>query len=254
MTTVTGGGKYFMIKKLKRIAAVFAAAAICLTSVIGTSVSAAEQKSVWSETKALTTAKYNSKYIKWAEKYSAKETEKTVSYSKSRTKKFYDKMKNTLSKDDAEFTLSLLDNEAILYLACKGEKSKAVLYIGDEGVGIYMDPDKMTLVSVEDKTMASDDMTENYTQDGAAATKDVLDFDIEESSKGKIFKFKSNEKVYCYEEFEGDTYDVGFLFNEKDKPIAMTIDGDACCFRLSYSVKDSEFDLPKGYTDLSALI
>lgn len=242
-----------MIKRIKRLTAAVLTAVLCVTMVLGVSVSAAEKKSAWSEAKALTTAKYNSKYIKWAEKYSAKETEKTVSYSKSRTKKFYDKMTAALGKDDAEFALSLLDNEVILYFAGKSDKCKFILHLGGEGVGIYVDPDKMTVVSIEDKTMASDSTPESYTHD-AEAIKDLFDFGIEENSKGKIFKFKSDEKSYCYEEFEGDQYNVGFLFNEKDKPIAMTIDGDGCCFSFSYSVKDSEFDLPKGYKDISDLI
>lgn len=240
-------------RKLKKAAAAVMAAAMCVTMVFGASVSAAEKRSAWSEAKSLTTAKYNSKYIKWAEKYSAKETEKTVSYSKSRTKKFYDKMTAALDKDDAEVALSLLDNEVILYFASKGDKCKLILHLNDEGIGIYIDPDKVTVVSIEDKAMISDDATESYTQD-TEAIKDLFDFGIDENSKGKIFKFKSDEKSYCYEEFEGDSYNVGFLFNEKDKPIAMVIDGDGCCFSLSYSVKDSEFDLPKGYKDMSDLI
>ena len=67
--------------------------------------------SVWSETKALTTAKYNSNYIKWVEKYSAKDTKNTVTFGKSRTKKFYEKQLKTLNAEEPQFALNLVTKD-----------------------------------------------------------------------------------------------------------------------------------------------
>lgn len=78
-----------MLRKLKKALPAIVSAVLCVTMVLGITASAA---SVWSETKALTNAKYNSNYIKWVEKYSEKESKNTVTFSKSRTKKYLDKM------------------------------------------------------------------------------------------------------------------------------------------------------------------
>ncbi|MDE5576551.1 MAG: hypothetical protein K2J11_04110 [Oscillospiraceae bacterium] len=241
-----------MFGKLKKIAAVIAAAAICLT-VAAAPVSAAEKKSVWSETKALTTAKYNSKYIKWLEKYSEKEAKNTVTYSKSRTKKFVDKIDTKLSKDGSEFSFYMINKESILAAARKDDKFKIVSYDKDMPVNIvlYADKDNETMLIVEDKLKISTDMSSDYTPEyGYLAIADALDPDVKADAKGKFFKFKSDDKTYYYEEFESKEFgSMGYLFNEKGTPIAMGVGGDFYCIKLSYSADASEFKIPKEYKE-----
>lgn len=241
-----------MFGKLKKIAAVIAAAVICLT-VAAAPVSAAEQKSVWSEAKALTTAKYNSKYIKWLEKYGEKEAKNTVTYSKSRTKKFIDKIDTKLSKDDSEFSFYLINKETILAAARKNDNFKIVIFDTDMpvNIGLYTDKDYETMLVIEDKLKISDETSDSYTPEyGYLAIVDALDPDVKDSAKGKLFKFKSDDKIYYYEEFESKEFGpMGYLFNEKGTPLAIGIDGEFYCMRLSYTADASEFKIPKEYKE-----
>lgn len=241
-----------MFGKLKKIAAVIAAAAICLT-VAAAPVSAAEKKSTWSEAKALTNAKYNSKYIKWLEKYSEKEAKNTVTYSKSRTKKFVDKIDTKLSKDDSEFSFYMINKESIIAAARKKDNFKIVIFDKElpVNIGIYTDKDYEIMLVIEDKLKISDEMSDGYTPEyGYLAIVDALDPDVKDSAKGKLFKFKSDDKVYYYEEFESKQFGpMGYLFNEKGTPLAMGVGGDFYCMKLSYSADASEFKIPKEYKE-----
>lgn len=69
-------------RKFKKVLFSVVSAVLCVTMILGVSASAAKN-TVWSDTKALTSAKYNSNYIKWLEKYGEKEAKNTVSFSKS---------------------------------------------------------------------------------------------------------------------------------------------------------------------------
>lgn len=249
--------------KFKKALLSVVSAMLCIAMVLSVPASAAEKKSVWSETKALTSAKYSSNYIKWAEKYSAKKTENTVSFGKSRTKKFYESQLKAFNNKDPQFAVHLLDKENIVSVAFKGKKTKMVVYTEGEGVAIYIDPKNMTLLSVSDKQKITMPMTEDIGYDdmidemmGAFLTFDNDSYmtdtlGVTDKTKGKSFKFTSNEKTYYYEEFEGsEAGKFGFLFNSSGKPLAVVADDMVMCFSVSFSVKDSEFNIPKGYTEM----
>lgn len=249
--------------KFKKVLFSVVSAVLCVTMLLGVAASAAEKKSVWSETKALTSAKYNSNYIKWMEKYSAKEATNTVSFGKSRTKKFYENQLKAFNSEEPQFLANIIDKDNIVSVAYKGKKIKAVVYEDGTGVAIYADPDKMTLLSVADKQKITMPMTEDIGYEdmidemvGTFTTFDNDDYmtddlGVTDKTKGKLFKFKSNDKIYYYEEFEGsETGKFGFLFNSKGNPIAMSADGLSACFNISFKVSDSEFDIPKGYDEI----
>ena len=67
------------------------------------------------------------------------------------------------------------------------------------------------------------------------------------AKKGKIFRFKSKEKLYYYEEFNGS----GFIFNENGTPLAAYLDGEAYCISFKTTVDDSEFNIPNNYKTVS---
>ncbi|MCM1024698.1 MAG: hypothetical protein NC395_11680 [Prevotella sp.] len=251
-----------MSRKFKKALFSIVSAVLCVTMVLGVSASAAE-KSVWSETKALTSAKYNSKYINWLEKYSEKESKNTVSFGKSRTKKFYEKQLVELDDKNPQFVVNIIDKETIVSVAYKNKKIKTVAYEDGTGIAIYIDPDNMTMLSVADKQKITMPMTEDigYEDMLNEMTEAFVSFDNEsymsddlgvtDKTKGKLFKIKSGEKIYYYEEFKGsEAGKFAFLFDANGNPLAMTSDGMSVCFNVSFSVKDSEFSIPKGYTEM----
>lgn len=249
-----------MLKKLKKAFPAVVSALLCVTMLLGITASAA---SVWSETKALTSAKYNSNYIKWVEKYSAKESKSTVTFSKSRLKKFYEKQIEAIDSKNPQFAVNIVTKDEIVSVAYKGRKIKIVAYLEKEGMAIYMTPDEMTVLSVSDKEKMSmpitedigyDDLVDEMLNSYASFDNDTYfaeDLGISDNAKGKLFKLKSGEKTYYYEEFSTDSYDkIGFLFDANGNPLAMTDGEMAACFNISYKVKDSEFTVPKGYTEI----
>lgn len=249
-------------RKFKKVLFSVVSAVLCVTMILGVSASAAKN-TVWSDTKALTSAKYNSNYIKWLEKYGEKEAKNTVSFSKSRTKKFYENQLKAFNSKEPQFLANIIDKDNIISVAYKGQKIKTVAYEDGTGVAIYMDPDKMTLLSVADKQKITMPMTEDLGYEdmidemvGTFMTFDNDDYmsddlGVTDKTKGKLFKFKSNDKVYYYKEFEGSkSGKFSFLFNSSGNPVAMSADDLSVCFSVSFKVNDSEFDIPKGYTDI----
>lgn len=249
-----------MLRKLKKALPAIVSAVLCVTMALGITASAA---SVWSETKALTTAKYNSNYIKWVEKYSEKDAKSTVTFGKSRTKKFYEKQLTAFNAKDPQFALNMATKDEIMSVVYKGRKIKIVVYTEDEGIAIYMNSKNMTMLSVSDKQKLTmpipadvdyDDLVDEMLEDYADFDNDSYfadDLGIADNAKGKLFKFKSGDKTYYYEQFETDYEgDIGFLFDANGNPLAMNADGDAICFQIKYTVKDSEFTVPKGYTEI----
>lgn len=245
-----------MLRKIKKAIPAVISAILCVTMVLGITASAA---SVWSETKALTTAKYNSNYIKWVEKYSQKDTKNTVTFGKSRTKKFYEKQLKTLNADEPQFILNMITKDELISVAFKGRKIKMVVYSEGEGFAMYMTQKQMTMLSVNDKQKIVMDMPKelNYDELVDEMLEEYANFDndsyfaddlgISDNAKGKLFKFTSGENTYYYEEFETDQGTIGFLFDSKGNTLAMNADGMAVCFQIKYAVKDSEFSIPKGY-------
>lgn len=243
-----------MLKKLKKALPAVISALLCVTMVLGITASAEKKnsgdRSVWTDTKALTTAKYYSKYIKLASKYSEKDSKNTVIYDKSRMKKFVDKFTKAANAKNPEFSLSLIDKESVIYLAVKDNNSKVVICMYNIGLAFYSDGKKMTYLSVEDKIMTDDIDDDSTGTDIAASIAEDFDFGISENAKGKIFKLKSEEKIYYYEEFDNDYYVVGMLFNENGSPLAIVVDDEVYCISFKTSVDDSEFDIPKGYKNI----
>lgn len=245
-----------MLRKLKKALPAIVSAILCVTMVLGITASAA---SVWSETKALTSAKYNSNYIKWVEKYSAKDTKNTVTFGKSRTKKFYEKQLTAFNAKDPQFAVHMITKDELISVAYKGRKIKIVVYTEGEGIAMYMTQKSMTMLSVEDKQKVTMDMPKDVNYDDLVdeMLEEYANWDndsyyadelgISDNAKGKLFKFKSGENTYYYEEFETDQGTVGFLFDSKGNPLAMNSDGTAICFQIKYTVKDSEFTVPSGY-------
>lgn len=238
-----------MLRKLKRILPTIVCAVLCVTMAFGIAASAAGNKTVFSDTQSLTPLKYNTTSVKWLKKYSEKDSKSTVSYSKSRTKKFLDRILKESGKDSPELALGLTTQNNFLYFACKGnDKLKIVTCVDDETTVMYVADDKVTMLDPESKTKVETE-SEGLSLEGfASIMTDNFDFDISENEKGKIFKLKSNDKIYYYEEFECDEYDrVGFIFTEKGAPIAMMVDDEYYCLKYSLNVKDTEFDIPTGY-------
>ncbi len=253
-----------MLRKLKKVFPAVVSALLCAAMVLGITASAADtDKELWKSAKSAAGLKYHSDYIKWADKYSEKEAKNTVVYAKSRTKKFLDKITAKAASDSPKYSLGLIDGESMLCYTIKDGCLKYVMLMDGEGNAIFVDKNSVTIASINDKTKVtvradgeddeylkkvSDKYTEIITDDVA----DTFDFEISENEKGKIFKFKSDEKIYYYEEFEcGSGFNsVGFVFTEKGTPIAMTVDNATLCISFRTNIDDSEFDVPKGYTDI----
>ncbi len=249
----------------------FIAAAICCTMLTGTAVyaegypvkagssqssSSSENKSIWDETKEIAGASYNSKYIKWVKKYSEKEQKNTVSFGKSRTKKAFEKFYKASSKEEIQVKLNIINKTEIASIVIKDDNIKVVMYTDGSAFALYSNPKKITMLDIGEKEKIVMPLTDDDYDDLGLDTDDLTSetdinesFGIKDNAKGKLFKFKSNDKIYYYEEFEsGDYYGkLGFLFTEKGTPIAVNVDGDIACFRMYYKVDDSEFDIPKGY-------
>lgn len=247
-----------MLRKIKKALPAIVSAILCVTMVLGITASAA---SVWSDAKALTNAKYNSNYIKWVEKYSQKSTKNTITFSKSRTKKFLDKQIKATKSDNPQTSVSIISKDALVSVAYKGDNMKLVLAEGDMGFAFYMNPKKMTMLSISNKKKTTVNVTAEMEYDEIIdeMNQSFMNFDsdnyyaelgIAENAKGKLFKITSGDKTYYYEEFKSADYDkFGFLFTEKGAPVAMIGDDVIACFTISNNVKDSEFTVPKGYTE-----
>lgn len=249
--------------KLKKAASAVTAAILCVAMAFGTTASAATD-TVWKETKTLANAKYNSNYIKLAEKYSKKESSKTVTFEKSKTKKFLDKQIKVIKSDDPKFSVYAINKDQIASVAYKDGKTKTIIYFKELelGIGIYTNSKNMIMVSPGDKEKITMPVTEdvNYDETINGMLDGFMNFNDEEyyknlgikdTAKGKYFKITSGDKTYYYEEFKSSKYEkFGFLFNENGKPVAMVGDDLIACFSISYSVKDSEFKVPKDYKEV----
>lgn len=250
-----------MLRKIKKVLPAVISAVLCVTMLLGVTASAA---SVWSETKALTSAKYNSNYIKLAEKYSAKTSKNTVTFSKSRTKKFFDKYVKAAGADEPQYAIHFISKELIMSVAQKGNKMKTVVYLSDGedslGMAMYITPKELALLDPSSKEKMTMPIDDDIDYDDLKDELLDLDLDIDsffseslgisDNSKGKYFKIKSGEKIYYYEEFSVDGGKIGFLMDANGNPLAMTDGGTSACFSISYTVKNSEFTVPKGYTEV----
>lgn len=249
-----------MLRKLKKAVPAVISAVLCAAMLLGVTASAASSD-IWKDTKALTSLKYNSNYIKWGEKYSEKKTKNTIAYSKSRTKKFLDKLSKAANAKNPTYSFGLIKSDGLVNYVFKDGSIKIISLVDGTATTMYATDDSLTLLSVANKTKVSaggrdfkdelDKISAEYTQKRTEEVAEIYDFEISENAKGKLFKFKSDDKIYYYEEFETEEsdyfYTVGFLFTEKGTPIAMVTNGVAFCMSFKTAVDDSEFDIPKGY-------
>lgn len=250
-----------MLRKLKKIFPAVVSAVLCAAMAFGVTASAAEKTTeLWKEAKALTSLKYNSNYIKWGDKYSEKETKSTVAYSKSRTKKFLDKLSKAANAENPTYSFGLIEKNGFVNYVFKDGSIKLISLVDGEVNTMYATENAMTLLSVKNKTKVSvsgksykkeiKKLAAEQIQKRTAEVADIFDLDIAENAKGKIFKFKNDDKIYYYEEFESDNSyftNIGFVFTEKGTPVTMVMNNTSFCISFKTTVDDSEFDIPKGY-------
>ncbi|MCM1024697.1 MAG: hypothetical protein NC395_11675 [Prevotella sp.] len=250
------------LRKLRKTAVSILAAAVSAALIMSVSVSAAEKTDVWKETKTMAGATYSSKYTKLIKKYYEKDSDKTVSFGKSRTKKFFDKY-NAAREEDKPLSYSVTGSDVIMSMTYDSEHMKVVSFMEDLTFGLYIDTEKLSLIDPETKTKCSIEIEkDDFSELAASASdslvfldgvRDELGFDDDYSENGKYFKLKSNDKIYFYEEFSGGGYNFGFLFSEKGKLLAMGDDSAAFCVNVSYSVDSDDFKIPAGYKDVGIL-
>lgn len=248
--------------KIKRVLSAGVAAVMCVTMALSVPVSAKTDNTMYNNAKALTSAKYNSNYVKMVEKYSAKSTKNTVTFSKSRTKKFYENFAKKKNAKNPQFVENIISKDIIISSAMKGNNVKMVVYVRVEGMEMglatYVDGKNATTLAPATKKKYVEPFTSDASVEDAIKQFDVDAFmsdnvGIADNAKGKYFKFTSSEKTYYYEEFETDNGTRGYLFNSNGNLLAIKSGNDEIgdlilCYSISYKVDNSEFTIPKGYT------
>lgn len=238
-----------MLRKIKKAIPAVISAILCIAIAMGMTVYAQPADSKWNECKKLINSSFDQQYIDLAIKYKAKESKNTVVFSKSRTKKFFDRYNKAVAAKKPEFSMEMSDKNSFEYIACKGAKAKYVFYAEDSSVSYcevaFSDGKTQTALSLENKTKTTVKADESLF-DLKSAESDIIDA----NQKGKFFKFKSGGKVYYYEEFIinsalDEAY--GLLFNENGEPLAAILDNSVYCVCFKTKVDDSEFNIPKGY-------
>lgn len=242
-----------MIKGFKKFLTTAVSAALCVTMVLGMTVSAQSIESRWSECAQLANSSFDQNYIDLVIKYHNKEAKNTISFGKSKTKKFIKKFSTKMLYKKDEFSLEMSDKNNIILFAKKGSKLK-IVECGENyncySMAFFTDGKSSTALSLESKTKAKvpDGIDPPYTI--SDITTDDLDMP-DDNTAGKYFKFKSGGKIYYYEEFtiKENFYEdtVGILFDENGDTLAMLMDDDVYCVFFKTTVDDSEFEIPKGY-------
>lgn len=249
-------------KKLKKVLSAGVAAVMCVTMAL--SVPAAAASTAYNNTKALSDAKYSSTTIKLLDKYKEKKATKTVSFSKSKTKKYYEAQAEKLDTKNPQYRMDLINKNSIVSIAMKSKKIKILMYMKDSsnelGLGMYIDKKNMTMLSPIKKMKVTVPLPDDTDYDAlledsmASLDNDVYmyeDLGISDNAKGKYFKFTYDDKTYYYEEFETNKGTVGFLFNSKGNPIGITDGDNSYCLSYSYKVDDASVTVPKGYKEAS---
>lgn len=261
----------------KKMSVALAAAVCCsMISTFGAAVSAeeytySETDSIVSELYAtdpayteavkLTGVKFNSGLAKKVKSYEGKTSSSTVTFSKSRTKKYFDKLSKSVAKmgedpSKASLKLSLVSKDYVLDFCLKGSKIKYIAYMNEEdismGLGIYIDSKNMTLLDLSSKQMIVSPITEDEGSiDISETVGSVTEFNISDNAKGKLFKFKYNGKGYYYEVFtnkDGET--LGCVFDTKLNPVMLVDESGYYSVKITTSVKSSDVKVPSGYEEL----
>lgn len=250
-----------IFSKLKKFFSAGVAAVMCVTMALSAPASAATN-TAYKNAKALTNASYNSKYIKWVDKYSSQKSSKTISFSKSKTKKFYEDQAKKISVKKPQYSMDLINSDAVVSVAVKNSKMKVVMYMKDGkdemSLALYVDKKNMTMLSPAKKKKLTIPLPEGTDVD-SLLEESLGSFDnavymsenlgIADNAKGKYVKFTSDNKTYYYEEFKTNDGKVGFLFDSKGKPLAITSGDISLCLKLSYTVADSAVTVPKDYKE-----
>lgn len=249
--------------KFKKVLSAGVAAVMCAVIALSVPAAAKNDDTVWENTKALTNSRYSENYVKWAEKYSEKDSQNTITFGKSRTKKLFEKMAEAIDSDKPVFSVNIVDDDTICCVAISGKKVKCVMYDKDykNAFAFYMNSKEISLLSPKTKLKATMPTSEygSYDEmlDGALEIFSDFahvfdDIDISDKIKGKLFKIKSGDKIYYYEEFGEDDSKCGMLFDSNDAPLAITTgEGTTFCFNFTDTVKASEFAVPKEYKDIT---
>lgn len=236
-----------MLRKIKKAIPAVISAVLCIAMMLSIAVSAQSADSKWNECKKLINSSFDQRYIDLAIKYKEKESKNTVVFSKSRTKKFFDRYNKAVASKNQEFSIEMSDKNSFEFIARKGAKSKYVFYEEKswDCEVVFSDGKTETALSLENKTKTTF-KAEGSFFDLKLAESDIIDA----NQRGKFFKFKSGGKVYYYEEFIinsalDEAY--GLLFNENGDPLAAVLDNSVYCVCFKTKVDDSEFNIPKGY-------
>lgn len=216
----------------------------------------------YTEAVKLAGLKYNSGLAKKVLSYEGKSSKSAVTYSKSRTKYFFDKLyKNAakMSEDPSKASLSvtLVSKDQVVSMAVKGKKTKTVMYMDVDGssvgMAIYQDAETSYLLDLAAKQMISyeNESEEDFTSAIVSTAEDAADLGIKDSQKGKLFKFKYNNKGYYYEVFEtSDGSTMGCVFDTKLNLVMMVEDSSAYSVKITTSVKTSDVTVPDGYEEM----
>lgn len=240
--------------KLKKAAAAVTAAILSVSMLMGISVSAAEKSSTFSDMEMLSSTKYNPQYARLISKYMEKDTQKTIAYGKSKTKKFLDKYITADANDVSQYKFEITSENQLLSAVYCDSKIKMVMFDSSDNTeyAFYVDTKKVTVLNIEAKEKSSlpikkSDFDELF--DIVKYFPELLnDFDglAGSSEKIKTYKFKSGKNVYYYEEI-GEYNPTSFLFNEDGELLAIGDRSQCYCISVSFSVDDSDFVIPKEY-------
>lgn len=262
----------------KKKMSVAVAAAVCCSMIAATSSSVYAEEYVtydgasivselsasdpaYTEAVKLAGLKFNSGLAKKVRSYDGKKSKSSVSFGKSRTKKFIEKYSKNAEKmaadpSTASISLSMVSADEVVCLAMKGDKMKTVIYMNSDdvsmGIAMYMDSNTSTILDLAEKQKVTmPNSSEENTMDFDNTTEALTGFDIKDSQKGKLFKFKYKDKGYYYEVFETeDGEKMGFVFDTKQNLVMMADDTSIVSVKISTSVKNSEMTVPDGYTEV----
>ncbi|MGN0692569.1 MAG: hypothetical protein ACI4K7_09510, partial [Oscillospiraceae bacterium] len=190
-----------------------------------------------------------------------KTSSSTVTFSKSRTKKYFEKLSKTVDKmsedpSKASVKFTMVSKNYVLDFCCKSGKIKYIAYINEDdismGLGIYIDSNSMTLLDLGSKQKIVSPIEEGEGDvDISESVGSITDFGISDKTKGKLFKFKYNDKGYYYEVFTNDNGEtVGCVFDTKLNPVMLVDDTGYYTVKITTSVKSSDVKVPSGYEEI----
>lgn len=215
----------------------------------------------YTEAVKLAGLKFNSGLAKKVKSYEEKTPKNSVKFGKSRTKSYFNKLTKkiqNMNADEISFSVSMVSKDEVASIAMKGEKAKLIAYSNIDdmsfGYGIYMDTKNITTVFLDTKEKMTSPLTDDYftgDTDITSSVESVADFNIADSTKGKLFKFKYNNKGYYYEVFETeDGESFGYVFDTKLNLVMMMDDTGYYSVKITTSVKNSDVTVPDYYTEM----